>query len=35
MQSISYRRSKNVIATPLKNKGSNLMALGIDGGTGI
>ncbi len=26
---------KNVIATPLKNEGSNLAALGIAGGTGI
>jgi len=31
----SYRRPKNVIATPLKNGGSNLAALGIAGRTGI
>ena len=31
--SFSYRRPKNVIATPLKNGGSNLVALGIAGGT--
>ena len=31
----SYRRPKNLIGTPLKDGGSNLMALGTAGGTGI